>query len=378
MRGSLALVLALAASPAAADELPPPPADLAALPSSTVPADRPAGFELHGVIVPWWTPWAQDSPNAPTDAWRLRFAVLRVDARPMPGLSVIARLGFMVPGSPLLDAAATYYPTPCVGVTFGQFRLPLGASATTLAPQLVMLDRPSYVYAMTKLAFRDVGVMVHGPPEGQHGVHYRVALAGGGGRLGGGQTRPPDEHAYLLAARGMYEQRGATRVLVGASAAVSRDPAIATGMAASDATAAANILGRTLAPIGLDRTTLLAGADVSLSAGAWWLQAEAMYLRSAARDGSITKQALGASVELAWTLPVRVGDHALQLAVRDEWFDPDRDDGSNERDLVGAGINATRGRFRVSLFGGIAWTESPATGTYDAAGEVTARAQAAF
>ncbi len=374
---SLALAIVLAATPVAAQEAPPP--DIAALPAATTPAERPPGFEIHGLVVPWWTPWSQASPLAATDAWRLRFAVLRVDARPTNGLSVIVRLGFMLPGSPLLDAAATYYPTSSIGVTFGQFRLPLGAAATTLAPQLVMLDRPTYVYAMTKLAFRDVGVMVHGPPEGQAGVHYRVAFASGAGRFGAGESRAPSEHAYLVGARLMLERSaGSRRVLVGASGAVSHDPAVATGSAATDATAAAGVLGRTLAPIGLSRTTLLAGVDASLSLGSWWLQAEAMYLRSRATDDSVTKQALGASLELAWTMPLRLGDHAVQLAVRDEWFDPDRDAGSNERDILGVGVNVSRGRLRWSAFGNLAWIESPATGDYDAAAEITVRAVAAF
>ena len=376
MRSLAVLAILFAATPVAADEA--RPADIAALPAATTPPERPPGFEIHGLVVPWWTPWSQESPLAATDAWRLRFAVLRVDARPTKGLSVIVRLGFMLPGSPLLVAAATYYPTPWIGVTFGQFRLPLGAAATTLAPQLVMLDRPTYVYAMTKLAFRDVGVMVHGPPEGNAGVHYRVAFASGGGR-GAGESRAPSEHAYLVAARLMFERsdRG-RRVLVGASGAASHDPAIATGSMASDAAAAAGVLGRTLAPIGLPRTTLLAGADASLSLGAWWLQAEVMYLRSRATDDSVTKQALGASLELAWTTPLCIGNHTVQLAVRDEWFDPDRDAGSNERDILGVGVNVARGRLRWSAFGNLAWIESPATGDYDTAAEITFRAVAAF
>ena len=88
----------------------------------------------------WWIPWSQEGPGAATDAFRLRFAVLRVDARPATKVTVLARLGLMLPDSPLLDLAATYQVNDAIGLTFGQFRLPLGAAATTLAPQLVMLD----------------------------------------------------------------------------------------------------------------------------------------------------------------------------------------------------------------------------------------------
>jgi len=370
--------VAALAAPARADQLTPPP-DIATIPTGTYPEERAPGFELHGALVPWFTPWSQDSAIAQRDAWRLRFAVLRVDVRPAPGLSVIARVGFMLPGSPLLDLAGTYYPAPWLGVTFGQFRLPLGASATTLGPQLVMLDRPTYVTAMTKLATRDVGVMLHGPLAGQAGVHYRLAFASGGGRIGSGQERAPDDHQYLVAGRVMYEHRAASwRLLVGASGAASRDPAIATGTMAADAAIAAGVLGRTLAPIALDRTTLLGGGDVTLAAGPVTLQGEVMYLHSRADDDSITKRAFGASLEAAWTLPVALGEHAVQLAVRNEWFDPDRASGSNERDLLGAGVNLTRGRLRWSVFGTVAWIEDPATSAYAASGEVTARAVLAF
>jgi hypothetical protein len=359
-KSALVLVaLAGGARPVVADDATSAPADVAAFPAAAIGPERPPGFELHGAIIPWWTPWSQ---REDASAWRFRLAVLRFDARPAPGLSVIARLGFHVEGSPLLDLAATHYPIPALGLTFGQFRMPLGAAATTLGPQLVMLDRPAYVNAMTKQTFRDLGVMLHGPVAGQAGVHYRVAFASGAGRVGAGDVRPPDAHQGLVVGRAMFEHRAAnSRVLVGATGAYSRDPAT------DDPIAVAGVLGRTLAPFDHARTTLLAGGDATLALGPLWLQAELMYLRARATDGSLTRRAFGASLELGWTLPRRLADHALQLAVRGERFDPDRALASDERDLFVAGLNVSRGRLRWSAFG-----------TFGASAEITFRAVASF
>lgn len=363
----------------------PPPVDVGALPPVSAPEPRPLGVELHGLTTLWWLPWSQPSPTAAADAVRLRFAVLRIDARPAPKVSVLGRLGLMLPGSPLLDLAATYQPTAAVGLTFGQFRLPLGASATTLAPQLVMLDRPGYVYAMTKLAFRDVGAMLHSGPAGLAGgrVHLRLAVTSGSGRMGGGAARPPAAAQYLVAGRAMLDVGRdlfgpGARLLVGASLARSRDPAIATGSAATDATAAAGVLGRTLAPIGFERDTSLAGADLTFARGPAWAQAEAMFLRSDAIGDPARREALGISVEAAWRLPLRPAGHELQVATRHEWFDPDLDADGDERDVLGLGVNASTARLRWSVFGGLTRFEDAATGAGRRAGELAVRAAATF
>lgn len=380
---------ALGATPAAAEEaapLPPAPVDVAAFPPPAAPPPRDLGVEVHGVVAPWWTPWSQPGPGAATDAVRLRFAVLRVDARPAPRVTVLARLGLMLPGSPLLDAQATYQPVDAVGVTFGQFRLPIGASATTLAPQLTMLDRPRYVYAMTKLAFRDVGAMIHTGPGGLADglVHARVALAGGSGRLGNGVARAPAAGQYLVAARVVVDAGrrvfgGARdRLAVGASYLRSHDPAIDTGSPADDATLAAGTLGRTLAPIGVERVTSLIGADATVARGAAWAQAEAMYLRSRGVDDPARRDAAGVSVEVAWTLPVRLADHALQIAARGERFDPDLDAAGDAQHVAAVGLNASLARLRWSVFGSVTAFDDAATGASRHAGELAVRAVATF
>ncbi len=372
--------------PAAPAPPPPPPVDIAAFPPPpAAAAPRTPGVEVHGVVTTWWTPWSEASPTAATDAVRLRFAVLRVDARPARDVSVLARVGLMLPGSPLLDLAATYQPRPEIGVTFGQFRLPLGASATTLAPQLVMLDRPSYVYAMTKLAFRDVGVMVHSGPAGLADglLHYRVVAASGSGRHGAGAARAPDAHAYLVGGRVLVDAGpralgGAKdRLVGGVTLARSHDPAIDTGDAAADATLAAGVLGRTLAPIAVERDTMLAGADLTVARGPAWLQAETMYLRSRAVDGPAARDALGLSVEAAYALPARPAGHELQLAARYERFDPNLDVSGDVRRMTSLGLNASLARLRWSAFGTITSFDD-ATGERQHAGEVTVRAQATF
>lgn len=366
--------------------LPAAPVDIAAFPPR--PADkvdeRPLGVEVHGFASTWWTPWAEAGPGAATDAFRLRFAVLRIDARPAPKISVVARLGLMLPDSPLLDLAATYQLNDTVGLTFGQFRLPLGAAATTLAPQIVMLDRPRYVYAMTKLAFRDVGAMVHSGPAGllDGMLHYRLAVVGGSGRLGTTIDRPPAATEYLVAGRllvdaGRYIGGARDRLVAGFSYARSRDPAIDTGVIANDRALAANTLGRTLVPFGDKRVTHLGGADLTLSRGPLWVQAEVMYLRSRATMGPAEASALGLSLEAAYTLPVLLPVE-LQVAARGERFDPNRDVDTDTQNIGSFGVNANTPRMRWSAFLSVTRFENAMTGASQYARELTLRAAVTF
>lgn len=373
-----------APAPAAAKPkgAPPAPVDIAAFPppAAARAETRPPGFEVHGFAATWWIPWSQDGPGAATDAVRLRFAVLRIDARPAPKVTVLARLGLMLPDSPLLDLAATYQVNDHIGLTFGQFRLPLGAAATTLAPQLVMLDRPRYVYAMTKLAFRDIGAMAHSGPGGLVGglLHYRLVAAGGSGRLGSEIHRPPAATQYLLAGRVMFDLlRGSRdRILAGLSYARSRDPEIDTGAIARDRALAANTLGRTLVPFGEKRVTHLAGADATVSRGPFWAQAEMMYLRSHATVGDAQASALGLSLDAAYTLPLQL-PVALQLATRGERFDPDRDIDTDTQYIGSLGLNAITASMRWSAFVNVTRYRDM-TGDTRHAGELAMRAAATF
>ena len=369
-------------APSKGASLPPAPFDINAFPSGPTGLEpRPLGVEVHGFAALWWIPWSQEAPGAATDALRLRFAVLRIDARPAPKVTVIARLGLMLPGSPLLDMAATYQLHDTVGFTFGQFRLPLGASATTLAPQLVMLDRPRYVYAMTKLAFRDVGAMVHSGPAGLANglIHYRLALASGSGRLGSGIERPPGATQYLVAGRIIVDVGRwlPGRVLAGLSYARSRDPAIDSGMPATDRALAVNTLGRTLVPFGNKRVTHLAGADLTFARGSIWAQAETLYLRSRATDGAAHAEALGISVEAGYTLPTEL-PFALQLAARGERFDPNLDADADAQNIVSLGVNAATARVRWSAFVSAIRFEDATTRESRHAGELAFRAVALF
>ena len=389
---TIAVLATLTASSAArADDAAPAPTpaapvDIAAFPPPGPVAPRDPGVELHGVVAAWWIPWSQDSPTAATDALRLRFAVLRIDARPAPGLSVIARLGLMLPGSPLLDLAATYQPHAAIGVTFGQFRLPIGASATTLAPQLTMMDRPGYVYAMTKLAFRDVGAMVHSGPAGlAEGLfHYRLAITNGSGRLGSGAERTPDRGMYLVAGRALVDVGrrwlggSRDRLVAGATVVRSHDPAIDTGTPATDATLAAGTLGRTLAPIGFERVTVLAGGDLTFAHANVWVQAEALYLRSRAVDAPARRRALGASLEAAWQLPAQLVGHDVQLAARGERFDPDLDAADDARQAASLGVNLSLARLRWSVFGTLTRFDDATSSKPRHAGELAVRAVATF
>jgi hypothetical protein len=373
----------------------PAPPDIAAYPArpsaQRAPSER--GVELHGFVAAWVTPWAETSPVSARDTYRLRFGVLRVDARPATDVTVLARLGLMVPNNPLLDFAVSYTPHDAFGVTAGQFRIPIGAAATTLAPQLVLLDRPSYVYAMTKLAFRDVGVMVHSGPRGiANGVfHYRLAAMSGAGRAGVGTNRPPDDLTEsLLAARALvdlgrfFSDGPNDRLALGASYVRSTDPAIDSGDPARDRELAANVLGRTLAPIGVERVTQLSGADLTFSYGPFYSQAELLYLRSEARDHSERREGLGANLDLAYTLPVRPWNaFDVQLAARGEHFNPRLDPGRNDLpkddlQLAALGVNLIQGVVRASVFGSVTFFEDATTGQCTRAGDISLRTSAAF
>lgn len=408
MRASLAFALAalvgLAPSYALAQQAPSTPApappararlplgappDPAAYPPAAPAARWAPGVEVHGFAAGWWTPWSEASPQQARDAFRLRFAVLRVDAQVTSTLSVLARLGLMVPDSPLLDFHATWTPHDAVGVSVGQLRLPLGAAATTLAPQLVMLDRPGYVYSMTKITFRDVGVMVHSSPRGiAHGlVHYWLAAANGAGRVGVGSARAPGPvQDYLYAARVLLDvgrlllHGPQDRLALGATWARSHDPAINTGTLASDRSLAANTLGRTLAPIGSERDSLLLGADLTFARSGVWAQAEVLYLDARAVGSGTSREALGASVELAYTLPVRPFDLAnVQLAARGERFDPDLAAAGDELLVGSVGVNVLPApAWRASLFAALTRYQAPMTGDSRSAGELTLRLAAAF
>lgn len=364
--------------------------DIAGFPPrpAAVREERERGVELHGFVAAWATPVTGDAPSAQTDAFRLRFAVLRVDARPIRNVTVTTRLAPTVPGSPLLDAMVTYSPHDAFGVTAGQFRLPIGASATTLAPQIVMLDRPSYVYAMTKVAFRDVGMMVHSGPRGIADglLHYRAVMASGGGRMGTGTSRAPGTPGDALyavrvlfdAGRLLFDQP-ASRLALGASYVRSRDPAIDTGTAATDRSLATNVLGRTLVPYGLERVTQLVGADLTFAHRGIHAQAEMLYLHSKSTDATARAEALGASLEVAYTLPFRPRDTVdLQLAARGERFDPRFGQDHDQQHLLQLGLNAIAGPVRGSVFGTVTFFDDPTTGAARTAGELTFRAAAAF
>jgi hypothetical protein len=371
----------------------PPPPDIAAFPARLPvrPERDELGVEVHGFVVGWITPWSEASPTSTHDTYRLRFGVLRIDARPAQNVSVLARLGLMLPTSPLLDFALTYTPHPAFGVTVGQFRLPIGAAATTLAPQLVLLDRPTYVYAMTKLAFRDVGVMLHSSPRGIAGgvFHYRLVAASGGGRVGVGASRVLDDLTKsLLAARAIVDfapfisAERADRLALGVSYTRSNDPAIATGDPARDRELAVNVLGRSLTPTNLERVTQLAGADLTFVYGPLYSQAELLYLHSKASHASVQRAGFGTNLDLGYTLPLhpwRALD--LQLALRGEHFNPrlGRDDLPDSAvQLLTLGLNAIAGNVRASVFGTLTFFEDQTTHTHRRAGEITLRTAASF
>lgn len=368
------LALALLAGRAHAQDAPPPePPPLLgagiAMPVSTdpgmmppiVPAKLPRPIlEVHGFAATWLTPVTDKAaPQHATDTFRMRWAVLRVDAHPVPHVHVLTRLGLMVDPT-LLDLSMSFTKLPALNVTVGQFRQPFGAAATTLAPQLVMVDRPTYVYAMTKATFRDVGLMLGTGEQGLFGglMHYRLSATAGTGRvLAATPTLADDVRAPLYTARvladfGKLVLGPRDRLALGATLAYTRDPAIDGKVPATARAIAANALGRLWTTTTHERDTLLLGADATLSAGSIWAQAEWMYLASRATDDhSVRRRAVGTSLELAYTLPVALGDTKLQLATRAELADPDLSVNGDGYAILAGGINLFPEPFvRVSFF----------------------------
>lgn len=316
-------------------------------------------IELHGFTALWLSPVVDDeAPSHAVDTFRLRWAVLRFDAHPTAHLHVLTRVGLSVE-VPLLDASISYTQLPYLNVTAGQFRLPLGAAATTLSPQIVMLDRPSYVYAMTKSTFRDLGVMIGSGDAGvlDGALHYRLGVASGNGRALASVQAPAESAEDLLwYGRVLLDARpwlsAPTRLAWGATVAFTHDPALDTTDAAAARREATNLLGRTWTPIAYARDTMLAGTDITLSAGAVWTQAEWMWLASNPIGDAPTRKATAGSLEVAYTLPWRAGPVAFQLAARGEHADPDLDADDDAYTIATGGLNILPSpSVRVSAFG---------------------------
>ena len=352
------------------------------------PAARPRPFvEIHGFAALWMMLATDDAaPQHATETFRLRWAILRVDAHPIQQLHFVLRLGLMLE-NPLLDLSVTWTELPYLNVTFGQFRMPLGASTTTLGPQLVMLDRPGYVYAMTKATARDLGLMIGTGEEGLANgvVHYRLAVAAGNGRiLVGDPTRVRDARDLLWVGRvildaGPLITRG-MRLALGGTVAWTRDEAIDEGEPALSRAAAANQLGRVWTPFDHQRETLLAGADLTFSALGVWAQAEWLFMESRATDGSVGRRSTGASLEAAYMLPWRIEEQvAFQLAARGELVDPDLDRPGDDYAILVLGLNAYPVSFvRVSIFGQATFYRAATSGNDAVGGESTLRATASF
>lgn len=354
-----------------------------ALRASTQP--RPF-LEIHGFTALWFAPMTnEEAPQRTAETFRLRWAVLRFDAHPTRNLHVVTRLGLML-DNPLLDASVSWTKLQALNVTFGQFRMPLGAAGTTLAPQLVMNDRPTYVYAMTKASFRDVGVMVGSGDGGLLGgfLHYRLAVASGNGRVAVGDPMRAENARDLLWIGRVILDAGpriapGTRLALGGTVAYTRDPALDVSDAASARATAANLLGRAWAPLGEERDTLLTGADLTFSNTQMWAQAEWMRLSSAPTDGGPARISSGSSLELGYKLPWTLDGAAFQVAARGEMVDPNTDVEDDGYTIVSGGLNVLPTPYmRVSAFGQATFFKDAATGDETVGSEINMRATLAF
>lgn len=351
------------------------------------PASRPRPYvELHGFAAFWLVPATDTAaPHHASETFRLRWAVIRLDAHPAPQVHLLTRLGLMLE-NPLLDLSISWTELPFLNLTVGQMRLPLGASATTLAPMLVMLDRPGYVYAMTKATFRDLGVMVGSGEEGLAGgtLHYRAGVFAGNGRILEGDPSLLEDAADLLWIARAIADLGpligpAARLALGAELAWTRDPALDITDVQAARASAANHLGRLWTPFDRERETMLAGADLTLSIAGLWLQLEWLFLESRPTDGTPSRRSTGGSTELAYTLPWRLEGVAFQPAARGEIVDPDLDRARDEYAIATGGLNIMPLPFlRLSTFGGATFYRDASTGAERVGGELSVRAAMAY
>ncbi|MCS6857200.1 MAG: hypothetical protein NZM37_05775 [Sandaracinaceae bacterium] len=367
-----------------------PPIDPAAFPPLPPSEERQRPpVEVHGFTAIWITPHQERIPGVEVrDPFRLRFAVLRVDAHLSPHVRVLSRLGLTLPQYPLLDFVGVWTPTNEVAFSFGQMRMPFGASATTLAPQLVFPDRPRYVQAMLKATFRDVGVMLHSGDRGiADGIlHYRLAVMNGGGRIGTSVRRPIDGIDRLLMVGRVLVDLGRLfthskdRVVVGVSYARVRDPAVEAENEEEAKEFADSMLGRRLVSYHQDRITQVIGADLTISLLGVWVQGEVMFLISTPTGGGERRQALGASLELAYSPDWHpYGNASLRGALRLEFFDPNSGRAGDESGTILAGLDfdATRG-IRAGVYGGATVYRHLEEQKEVGAGEMTVRVQYAF
>lgn len=361
----------------------PPPVDAAAFPPPppTGPAPQRPWFEVHGFLSVWVTPW-QDTASViqRRDLFFPRFTILRVDGRPADSLRLLVRLNFQAPTNPLLDMMATWEPHDAFAISLGQMRIPFGASATTLAPQLVFPDRPRYVSLMLKRTFRDIGVMLH---SGERGVanglfHYRLAVMNGSGRLGVGTLRGTEApERFLYTARLMVDlgRRLFTsprdRFVLGASYVRSRDPSNAD---------VSSSLGQALVSTTSDRETQLFGVDATLAISGFFLQLEWMFLDSVVIGASTHREVHGASLEMAYRLPFQPYEGAgFTVSLRAEMLEPDTRTSGDESGVVSAGFDfdASHGA-RVGLFGSAIVFRSSASLQETAVPEIFLRAHYSF
>jgi hypothetical protein len=360
----------------------PPSVDPAMMPPLR-PASRPRPlFELHGFAAIWLTlATDQSAPQHATETFRIRWAMLRLDAHPHPDLHVLMRLSFVVE-IPLYDLSISWTALPAFNLTFGQFRVPFGASATTLGTQLNMLDRPTYVSAMTKATYRDVGLMIGSGDAGlfEGVLHYRLAVTSGEGRfLVGDPTQIRDVRDLLWSARVLLDAgpliAPATRLALGASGSWTRDAAL-TGVDASSR--AANLLGRTWTPYAQERETFLVGADLTFTHAGFFAQAEWMWLDSRGVGGTAMRSATGASLELAYTLPFDLEGVTFQPVLRGEFADPDLAHASDQYGIVAGGLNVRPfAFFQASVFGQATFYRD-AAGDEAVGGELTVRGTSGF
>lgn len=353
------------APPPAASVPPSAPAAAAAAPAATpgaVAVPTPSWADLvdvHGFGVVWLTvPHDPATPawaERPVDTFYVRFARLLVQARPSPDFHAFAHVALENP-NPFYNFELTWRGLSFVHVTAGQMRIPFGGSITTPGPTLVMWDRPWFAYQMSKEAIRDIGVMVHSPMRTgvlDGALEYYFGMFNGAGRA---RANMPilnrDLQEYLFIGRLVFNAApllgmpANSRLALGVSYAhVVDDPAAADPMQAP--VEAIHFLGGRLTPFTTQRETQLASVDLIFTAYGFRAQAELMYLASSALDESAFSRALGAYLELAYTIQMI----RLQPAARFEYFDPDFDTGGRRSMVFSLGANfAIDESMQVSAF----------------------------
>lgn len=317
---------------------------------------------LSGFAIPWLRYGeAPAEGRDPRLAFRLRYARLAIKSDLAKDVSTTIAIALDDSKNPFFNLELTWKPHDAANVTVGQFRMPFGELVTNGVTNLVMIDRPDYMGALTKKRYRDIGVMLHTGKQGLYNglVNYWFAVLNGNGIGAVGSGKTSDEGSYrdlLYVGRVMLNPGKAFvgkafDVRIGASVARTLSPALLDTDLAVRKDKAKEFLGTTYTPYDKRRETQLLGAEFLVKARGLFAQGEWWQLKSEPLHGATAdtkKELRGWHADLGYTIaPIKT-----QLVFRRESFDKNPDASKDETTSSSIGFNyLVSDSVWLSLFG---------------------------